>query len=181
MKYTIYITPEGSINWTDKMPEEPKLMFTPVDQYAEKRLAYEKSIELAKAESIPFEDQSVEHTTAMLDIKPCFWKRDTIYPIELDADIHTTHQSRFKRWHDEQWTDWVDISILEYERSIEMGVFETRKVAKIIPKKAEESEDELWKFILEAHCEEYYYAGTDEEKIIIAKLKDAFQIKRKPL
>lgn len=109
MKYYIYITPEGVINWIEKMPEEPRAPLTPYlsenenPDYYQGTLLYEELLKHAKADSIPFDmsDDWTEGTLETYLAKPSGKRsylcgsgevfaaliKDTIYPIELDADI----------------------------------------------------------------------------------------------
>lgn len=154
MKHYIYITLEGSINWIEKMPEEPDLSGIPSELYQDYAEPYEDAIDQAKAESICFEDQEVI-TYRLLETMPKYmnnnWvtfqgaiasciKRDTIYPIELYSDIQKVKYSCNHNLMDGEII--CPHSAEEFPDCCGMN----KVVARIIPKKAEESElstDEL--------------------------------------
>lgn len=52
--------------FTTSVPEEPKLMFTPFERYAQLRLEYEQALELAKKEAVEVEGQRVQSSGTMI-------------------------------------------------------------------------------------------------------------------
>lgn len=146
MKQYIYITPEGTINWIEKMPKKP----SPPDSESEVRHSdgskstlclggdfgysnalrkYNEAIERAKAESIPFDDKKYISNKISeqwsFGGNEFFLQPNVIYPIELDTDIQI-------------------VEVPEYPGFDHTSYPTFKKVAKIIPKKAEESEDPLY-------------------------------------
>lgn len=147
MRYSIYITPEGSINWIEKMPKKLDYQsqghFDSTSATKDGSHEYNDALKQAKAESIPFEDQNKVFALIPWYGEPTndpkfareYAKRDSIYPIELDADIQK----------------------IQNPCGCEGGICGCKHpvVARIIHKKAEESErfkkpssDELVEFAL---------------------------------
>lgn len=136
MKHYIYITPEGTINWIDKMPEKTKaldicgMLDTSV---------YESDLKRAKSESIPFEDQhTIEgFVISHLDRHPksdtIKMRWDTIYPIELDADIQKVYQYHSSKQHYVD-ADWNDCTKEQYDSLVGSNIGKPRIVARIITK-----------------------------------------------
>jgi hypothetical protein len=161
MRYSIYITKEGLINWIEKMPRKPlppvyesevghsdgstSTLYASGDfGHTNALKKYNKAIDQAKAESIPFDmsDDWTEGTLETYLAKPSGKRsylcgsgevfaaliKDTIYPIELDADIQKVN---------------VDVYMCTTCKSDcynKMVSCKNPVVARIIPKKAEESE-----------------------------------------
>jgi hypothetical protein len=136
MRYTISITPEGSINWIGKaMPIKPRPPLTPHlsenenPDYYQGILQYEELLKQAKAESIPFEDQEIVRAVMESTGKSIFLF-DAFHVIELDADIQK----------------------IQNPCDCEGGICSCKNpvVARIIPKKAEEASDKILQEIVRA-------------------------------
>lgn len=140
MKHHIYITPEGSINWIENIPSAFKAydIFKSVEEY-------NNDFERAKAESIPFEDQEgVLRDIVMLKLNLAHVKRGDIYPIELDADIQKVNSEM----------DKCEYCSMNPPHKCNVIPTCTTIRARIIPKKAEESEVQ--------HSERFKKPSSDE-------------------
>lgn len=135
MKHHIYITPEGSINWIEKMPR--------TTDYRRAGKKYEEAIKLAKAESIPFSDLDSAYIRGRiiiqnhiiihpngLNVTPKL--NEGLYPLELDADIQKVKV--FERASQTPENLNRDNPIAGYMKF----------VARIIPKKAELISERNW-------------------------------------
>lgn len=188
MKHYIYITPEGTINWIEKMPEKPKDVINDgvhrpcvnhmIDIEYE---AYDRYIEHEKTDSIPFEDQyrirrEIYYPNGN-DIE-----LDKIYPIELDADIQKVR--KYRLFDGVMWGMWIDVessSVID-----QPGKHEYKTFAKIIPKKEEESESqmEMLHELLSNYREHLQDRKNGSNKPLddfMAEELEKFEIKRKPL
>lgn len=136
-KTYIYLTLGGNVHWIKKLPEMPDWSrILPMD-FSIKKEAFKNAIYEAKANSIPLEDQSVEHTEALLNLKPYLWKRDHIYPVNLNGTIQE-----------------VEVPLGEHVRGFKI-------VARIIPNK-KTTEDTLIDLLVNVMMEDHLPEIDDE-------------------
>lgn len=173
MKHHIYITPEGVIRWIKEMPEKIYESENVPWIYNARKYEYEQAIERAKAESLAFEEADADYVYNLiiqqhkvslhphgLNVAPKL--KEGIYPIELDEDIQEAYVG------------------------IGPGIKGLKKVAKIIPKKAEESEDvEIREFVIKILSENWDKIMLMPTSFTFDMLKlfkdNGLEIKRKPL
>lgn len=101
---------------------------------------YEKELERAKAESIPFEDQELAwskfpsgkcciNSLVCQRLDKCM-RSCEIYTIELDADIQKVYQYHSSKQHYVD-ADWIDCTKEQYDSLVGSNIGKPRIVARI--------------------------------------------------
>lgn len=192
MKQSFFIdSTDGKLKWIQKLPTVEE--FTTTHGYNSGKIfesfhedMYNREIELVKKSAVEVDlshtstrhaviGPTVHNTSEYLKRQ---WDKDKVYTINMEEEIVKQHQyySSEKYYHDASWVDCPEDS---YEIIKKYG--KVRVVARIIPKKAEESrpvKEALFnrkqiESIMEILYNSIQEHGYDQEKIIYADdLKD---------
>lgn len=177
MKPEYFIYKSDGLYYMQNMPEKPVAnrsgfgMFN-MFEYESKLAEYKAALERAKAEAV----KVVEGELLIAE-----------YIIKQVYDIHEVRDYRkgMKSYLEEGCVYTINMEeniVVVSKNCNSMGCSCGGKIARIAaPKKEEESEDHLWNLVLSTYGGEFYHAGQYDEAAIISKIKEEFEIKRKPL
>jgi hypothetical protein len=140
---------------------------------------YEQAIELAKKEAAEVEGGLTalcsflksQYTEALMKMN-----KGEIYTINMEEEIVKQHQ--YRAFDGVMWGMWIDAESYNIDLPTP-GQYEWRIVARIIPKKAEESEEDILHYILSKYACEYYNGSKSTEERVVTEIREHFEIKRK--